>query len=81
MLIQLPNQQIPFRMRKKVEAELQRLQELNITEDIKGLTLLVSPIVAAPKPGNPEQIKICANKAVGKLVVACRWLAVYSTEP
>ena len=56
-------------MRKKVEAELQRLQELDIIEDVKGPTPWVSPIVAAPKPGNPEHIRICvgmrcANKAL-----------------
>ena len=64
-----PHRRIPFHMRKKVEAELQRLQELDIIEDVKGPTPWVSPIVAAPKPGNPEQIRICvdmrcANKAV-----------------
>ena len=52
-----------------MEAELQRLQELDIIEDVNGLTPWVSPIVPAPKPGNPEQIRICvdmrcANKAV-----------------
>ena len=48
---------IPFHMREKVEAELQRLQQFVITEDVKGPTQWVSPIVAQHKPGNPEQIR------------------------
>ena len=52
-----------------MEAELRRLQEFDIIEDVKGPTPWVSSIVAAHKPGNPEQIGICVdmrctNKAV-----------------
>ena len=53
-----------------METELQRLQELDIIEDVEGSIPGVSPIVATTKPGNPEQIKICADmKCANKAVV------------
>lgn len=56
-------------MRKKVEDELKRLEELDIIEKVDGPTPWVSPIVVAPKPKNPDEIRICVdmrlpNKAV-----------------
>jgi hypothetical protein len=56
-------------MRKKVEDELKRLEELDIIERVDGPTPWVSPIVVAPKPKNPDEIRICVdmrllNKAV-----------------
>jgi hypothetical protein len=54
---------------KKAEDELKRLEELDIIEKVDGPTPWVSPIVVAPKPKNPDEIRICVdmclpNKAV-----------------
>jgi hypothetical protein len=64
-----PHRRIPFHLRKKVEDELKRLEELDIIEKVDGPTPWVSPIVVAPKPKNPDEIRICVdmrlpNKAV-----------------
>lgn len=48
-----PHRRTPFHMRKKVEAELERLERLDIIEKIDGPTFGVSPIVVAPKPKEP----------------------------
>ena len=56
-----PHRRIPFHLRQKVEAELKRLEDLDIIEKVEGPTPWVSPIVAAPKPKNPEQIRICVD--------------------
>lgn len=53
-----PHRHIPFYQRKKVEDELQRLQDLDIIEEVDGPTSWVSPIVVVPKPKNPENIRI-----------------------
>lgn len=45
-----PHRRIPFHMRKKVEKELERLEQEDIIETIEGPTPWVSPIVVAPKP-------------------------------
>lgn len=56
-----PHRRIPFHMRKKVEAELERLEQLDIIEKIDGSTPWVSPIVVAPKRKKPEEIRICVD--------------------
>ena len=56
-----PTRRIPFAIREKVEAELERLQRLDIIEPAKGATPWVSPIVAFPKPNNPEKIRLCVD--------------------
>ena len=56
-----PTRRIPFAIRKKVESELVRLQKEDIIEPAKGPSLWVSPIVAFPKPNNPEQIRLCID--------------------
>lgn len=56
-----PHRRIPFHQHKKVEDELQRLQDLDIIEEVDGPTPLVSPIVVVPKPKNPEKIRICVD--------------------
>jgi hypothetical protein len=48
-------------LRKKVEDELKRLEELDIIERVDGPTPWVSPIVVAPKPKNPDEIRICVD--------------------
>lgn len=44
-----PHRRIPFDLRKQVETELQRLEDLDIIERVDGPTDWVSPIVVAPK--------------------------------
>lgn len=56
-----PQRRIPFHLRKKVEAELERLEQLDIIEKIEGPTPCVSTIVVAPKPKKPETIRICVD--------------------
>ena len=64
-----PPRRIPFHIRKQVEQALDKLEDDGIIEKVNGPTPWVSPIVAAPKPRNPEEIRICVdlrhpNKAV-----------------
>ena len=64
---QQPHCRIPFHVRKDVETELKRLEELDIIEPVTGPTPWVSPIVVVPKSSG--QVRICvdmreANKAV-----------------
>ena len=64
---QQPHRRIPFHVRKDVEMELKRLEELDIIETVTGPTPWVSPIVIVPKSSG--EVRICvdmreANKAV-----------------
>ena len=56
-----------FHIRKDVENELQRLEDLDVIERVEGPTPWVSPIVVVPK--KTGEIRLCvdmreANKAV-----------------
>ena len=55
------HRRIPFHMRKKVEAELDHLEKLDIIELVEGPTPWVSLIVVVPKPKNPEAVRICVD--------------------
>ena len=64
-----PHRRIPYHMRKKVEQEIERLEKLDVIEKVDGPTPWVSPIVVAPKPKKPDEIRICVdmrqpNKAI-----------------
>ena len=57
-----PHRRIPFHLREQVEAELQRLEDLDIIEKVDGPTDWVSPIVVAPKPKSKHnEIRICVD--------------------
>lgn len=63
------HRRIPFHLRQKLETEIQRLEDLDIIEKVTGPTPWISPVVVAPKPKNPEEIRLCvdmrqANKAI-----------------
>ena len=63
-----PYRRVPLPMRKKVEAELHRLESAGVIEKVDGPTDWVSPIVILPKK-NSDEIRICtdmrqANKAI-----------------
>ena len=59
-----PHRRVPFHLRKKLEAELQALEDADIIEKVDGPTPWVSPIVVAPKPKNPEKIRVCVDMRI-----------------
>lgn len=64
-----PHRRVPFHIRKRLETELTRLEQLDINEKVEGPTPWVSPIVAVPKPKDPDAVRICVdvclpNKAI-----------------
>ena len=58
------HRRIPFHMRRKVEDELVRLEDLDIIEKVDGPTPWVSPIVAVPKPKSPNEVSICVDMRI-----------------
>ena len=57
-----PHRRIPFHLRKQVEAELKRLEDLDIIDHVDGPTDWVSPIAVAPKPkSKTNEIRICVD--------------------
>ena len=56
-----PHRRIPFHLRKKLENELDRVEQQGIIEKVNGRTPWVSPIVVAPKPKNPDEIRMCID--------------------
>ena len=63
------HRRIPFHLRDKVDAEIQRLIDLDIIERVNGPTDWVSPIVVVNKPHSPGEVRICidmrqANRAI-----------------
>ena len=65
-----PHQRIPFHVRKKVDAELEKLLSLDIIEPVHDEpTPWVSPIHVVEKPHRPGEIRMCVdmrpvNKAI-----------------
>ena len=58
------HRRIPFHMRRKVEDELVRLEDLDIIEKVDGPTPWVSPIVVVPKPKSPNEVRICVDMRI-----------------
>ena len=56
-----PHRRIPFHIRKKVEQELQYLKENDIIEKVEGPTPWIFSIVAAPKPKQPDKVRLCVD--------------------
>jgi hypothetical protein len=56
-----PHRRIPFHIRKKVEQELQYLDENDIIEKVERPTPWISPIVAGPKPKQPDKVSLCVD--------------------
>lgn len=56
-----PHRRVPFHIRQKVEDELQKLEADDIIEEVSGPTPLISPIVAPPKPKDPDKVRICVD--------------------
>ena len=64
-----PHRRVPFHVRKQLEEQLRRDEELGVVERIESPTPWVSPIVVAPKPKSPGKVHVCsdmrqANKAI-----------------
>ena len=60
---------VPFHLRDKVAAEIDKLIRADIIEKVTGPTEWVLRIVTPPKPKKPEEIRLCvdmrkANKAI-----------------
>ena len=54
-----PQRDVPFHVRKQVEAKLKELQNLDIIEDVEGPTPRVSPLVAVPKSNG--DVRVCVD--------------------
>jgi hypothetical protein len=54
---------VPFHVRRKLEAELDELQRLNIIEPVTGPTPWVSTLVVLPKPNG--EVRICVDMRSG----------------
>ena len=64
-----PHRRVPFHVRQQLEQQLKRDEKLGVLERIEGPTPWVSPIVVAPKPKSPGQIRVFvgmhqANQAI-----------------
>ena len=64
-----PHRRVPFHVRQQLEEQLKRDEDLGVVERIEGPTPWVSPIVIAPKPNSPRQVRVCvdmrqANQAI-----------------
>ena len=60
--VQQPHRRIPFHVRKDVEKELKIMMENDLIEEVDGgATPWVSPIVVAPKPKSPNEVRICVD--------------------
>ena len=63
------------------------MQSILVTKSLRFLTILKNPrghggrVVTLPPPTSEAGVRFPAWPHVGKLVVACCWSAVYSTEP
>ena len=64
-----PHRRVPFHVRQQLEEQLKRDEDLGVLERIEDPTPWVSPIVVAPKPKSPGQVRVCvdmlqANQAI-----------------
>ena len=53
-----PHRRVPFHVRKQLEEQLRRDEELGVIERIEGPTPWVSPIVVAPKPVSRQGTRV-----------------------
>ncbi len=56
-----PHRRVPFLVRKQLESQLSQDEELGVIERVEVPTLLVSPIVVAPKPKSPGKVRVCVD--------------------
>ena len=56
-------------MRKDVEKELEIMKANNLIKEVDGPTPWVSPIVVAPKPKSPNEVRICVDMREPNLAI------------
>lgn len=52
---------VPFHVRKDIENQLQKDEELGVIEKATGPTPWVSPVVVVPKPKQPGKVRVCVD--------------------
>jgi len=57
--VRQPLRRVPFHVRKNIEAEIQRLLDLDVIEKAEGPTSWVSPVVAVPKKDG--SVRLCVD--------------------
>ena len=73
--VQNRHRRIPYHIREKVQEELEKLEQLDIIEEVVDVpTPWVSPIVAQPKPKKLNKLRICvdmreANRAIPTVTI------------
>ena len=66
---QQPHRGIPFHVRKDVEKELEIMKANDLIEEVDEPTPWVSPIVVAPKPKSPNEVRICVDMREPNLAI------------
>ena len=56
-----PHRRVPFHVRKQLEEQLNKDEELGVIEKVEGPTSWVSPVVVAPKPKQSGKIRVYAD--------------------
>ena len=70
-----PHRRIPFHIRQKVEREIKSELEQDLIEPVHGPTEWVSPLVIAPKPNNPYEIRLCLDaRQVNQVIKRTRYV-------
>lgn len=65
-----PHRRVPFHVRKQVEEKLKQLENDDIIERVEGPTPWLSPIIVAPKPNKPNEIRICVDmRSLNKAII------------
>jgi len=59
----------PFQLRGKIEEKLKELEDNDIIETATGPTPWVSPLVAVPKPHDPNDIRLCVDMRAANAAV------------
>ena len=74
--VQNRQRKIPYQIREKVQEELEKLEQLDIIEEVVDApTPWVSPIVALPKPKKPSELLICVDiRETNKAIICERYV-------
>ena len=77
--VALPHRRVPYHLRKKVEEEINKLEDLDIIEKTSGPTPWVSPIVIVPKKDS-EEIRICVDMRLPNTAIKRERHVIPTTE-
>ena len=64
------HRRIPFHIRKDVEKELKRLEDLDVIEQVSGPTPWVSPVVVVPKKSS-SSVRVCIDMREANKAISC----------